>query len=56
LSAAVQLYSFHEAAAIIGVELQVEWEEAFVIDIADKGVEKVASKGSSRLGRMPFSK
>lgn len=41
LSSAVELHNFHKGAAVIGVELQVEGEEGFMVDVADKCIEEV---------------
>lgn len=45
LSAAVEFEGFHEAASVVGVELQVKGEEAFVVEVAEESVPEISFEG-----------
>ena len=42
LASAVEFDGFDEAASVVGVEFEVEREEAFVVEVAEEGVPEVA--------------
>jgi hypothetical protein len=42
LPSAVEFDGFDEAASVVGVELQMKREEAFVVDVTEKSVPEIA--------------
>ena len=50
LSSAVEFYGFDEAAPVIGVELQVEREKVFLVEIAKERVPEITFEWSIKVG------